>query len=106
MQSLRLFDDSLHTQSNSSQPKYQEHVYCNQKAPEFTLPPYEEPPDYATFMERKRAYALESAGQHMTYRSESLAWQRTKDSSYENLRTKFSPYSNLGFGKQEPGYTS
>lgn len=87
------------------QSKFQEHVYYNQK-PEFTLPPYEHPPDYNTFMKGRRLETAEFNGQHMTHHSESLVMQKTKDSSYENLRTKCSPYGNLGIGRHEPGLTS
>lgn len=104
MQSI--MDESMRTNTNSQSEKYHEHVYYNQK-PEYTLPPYKPPPDYDTFMDSKQIYTNESNGQSMTYHSESQASQRTKDSSYENLRATFSPYSNLGTGRRhELGLTS
>ena len=108
MQSL--MDDSMQShKANGNQSKFQEHVYCNQK-PDVSLPPYEPPPSYELYIERRKMYATNacvSNGQHMTHHSESLVLQRVKDSSYENLRNQFSPsYGNLGIGRQEPGYTS
>lgn len=83
-------------QSIRSESKYQDQVYCNEKAPHLSLPPYKAPPSYRTFVEREKN--VDTSSQHMTYHSGSLALQHrtTEDSSYENLRSKFSPYNSLG----------
>lgn len=100
-----IIDESIQTRRAADRSsKYQEHVYCNQKSG-LTLPEYEPPPAYAVFLENKRSYMMSLTGQHMTHHSESQVSQKTKDSSYENLR-RFSPYGNLGEDRQEPPLAS
>lgn len=81
---------------------HQEPLYCNQKALESTLPPYQPPPDYATFMAQKKLATLH--GRHTSHHSESVLMQRVTDSSYENLKLRNSLYGNLNLCKHQ--YTS
>lgn len=79
----------------------QEPLYCNQKALESTLPPYQAPPDYATFMAAQKKLAT-LHGRHTSHHSESILMQRVTDSSYANVRNSL--YGNVHLCKHQ--YTS